>query len=297
MSQGGQAGQLMVPELRPKRPWGKIFVSTILGGGVAAVMAPTIAAVAPVGFVGLLGSNIAAGMLGSVTTKLTNNAIGTDDYGIQYNPHRAQLRFRTAIIQQFNVHLDPIIASIRSATQGTFTHRFALELTGSLAFINEFLKSAGHEGRRLCLSYDYKVIPRQNTCPHEICEGIPPPDLPVHDPNVTATFRGGEADGLLDGMGMAFAKGAAIGCGVGVASQFAGLVGPLFERMFVLDTAGGINMVFSAESVSGIVDPVCNLYPGPTPEDRAAYFVELSTEIPSIISIALSSARSGTKSC
>jgi hypothetical protein len=242
-------------------------------------MAPTIAAVAPVGFVGLLGSNIAAGILGSVTTKLTNNAIGTDDYEIEYNPHRAQLRFRTAIIQQFDAHLDPIVASIRSATPGRFTHEFALRLVGSLAFVHDFLKTVGHEGSTLCMSYDYRVIPNSDTHQREIHEGVPPPELPVYDPNTTATFRVNETEDLLNGMGMALAKGAAIGCGVGVASQLAGFVGPFFERMFVLDTANGINMVFTAESVSGIVDPVCNLYPGSSPEDRAAYFVELSTEI------------------
>ncbi|KAL2852113.1 hypothetical protein BJY01DRAFT_244723 [Aspergillus pseudoustus] len=284
MSQTGQTGQIMVPELQPKRSIGKIVVSTVLGGVTAAVMAPTIAAVAPVGFIGLLASNVAAGILGSVTTKLTNNAIGTDDYEIEYQPYRAQMRFRNAIVHQFDAHLDPVIACIRSATPGTFQQVFALNLTGGLTFLKEFLKTTAKEGNQLCIRYDYAVIPPPNNSSRDVRDGIPPSDLPVYDPNATARYRVSESDGLMDGMAMALAKGAAIGCGVGVASQFVGLVGPLFERMFVLDTAGGINMVFSAETVSGVADPVCNLWPSSSAEDRAAYFVELSTEIQTHIS-------------
>jgi hypothetical protein len=40
-----------------------------------------------------------------------------------------------------------------------------------------------------------------------------------------------------------------------------------------------MNMVFAAESASGVAGPVSNLIPGHSSQERAAYFIELIAEI------------------
>ncbi|KAL3477466.1 hypothetical protein BJX99DRAFT_257495 [Aspergillus californicus] len=278
-SAANQSLAVQVPDVRPKRQWGKIIVSSILGGVVAVVAAPTITASAPAGIAWLIASNMTAGIVGSVTTKIAGNAIGAGVSEIDYNPHRARLRFRTALVEHFDSFVDPVIDCIRSNTSGTLNEQSILALTGSLVFLRHMLENSAQGGSQVYLRYNYQVIPKHNSPERSLDEGAPPPDLPVHHADATATLRLNEPDSVLDGVAGAVARGAIFGGGVGLLGQALGQTGPLFERMFVLDTAPGMNMVFAAESVSGAADPICNLIPGPSSEERAAYLIELIAEI------------------
>ncbi|KAL5356943.1 hypothetical protein BJX96DRAFT_172074 [Aspergillus floccosus] len=268
------------PEINahPRRHWGKIIVSAALGGVVAVVAAPNIAAAAPVGAGWLIASNMTAGIVGSVTTRIAGNAIGANVTEVEYNPHRARLRFRSAIVEHFDAYLDPIIDCIRSNTPGSFRQETALTLSGSLAFLRHLVQSV-QENSDVYLRYNYQVVPNHNSRARSIKEGAPLPDLPVHHEDAMATLRLNEPDGVLDGIGSAVARGALFGGGIGLIGQALGQTGPLFERMFVLDTAPGMNMVFASESASAAADPLCNLIPGPSSEERAAYLIELVAEI------------------
>lgn len=268
-----------VPNSQPRRQWGKIIVSSALGAVVAVVAAPTIAASAPVGIGWLVVSNTTAGIVGSRTTKIAGNAIGSNVTEVDYNPHRARLRFRSAIINHFDAYLDPVIDCIRSNSRGSFHQETALALTDSLVFLRQLLTSAGQDNSHVYLRYDYEAVPHTNSRPRPIIEGVPPPDLPVHHQDVTATLPLNEPDSVLDGIGGAVARGALFGGGIGLIGQALGQAGPLFERMYVLDTAPGMNMVFASESASAAADPICNLIPGPSSEERAAYLIELIAEI------------------
>lgn len=266
-------------EVRPKTQWGKIVVASLLGGVTSVVLAPTIAASAPIGVGWLIASNVAAGVVGSVTTKVASNAIGAEVAEVDYNPHRAQLRFRVAIINHFDIHLDPVIDLIRSNLPGSLGQETKLNTTGSLVFLDHMLKNAGHDKSSVVLRYRYDVIPQEGCPSRPVEEGAPPLPLPVHHENATAQLRLDEPGGVMDGVAGAVARGAVFGGGIGFLGQLFGHAGPLFERMFVLDTAPGMNMVFSAESISAAADPLCNLIPGPSSEERAAYFIELIAEI------------------
>ncbi|KAL4889811.1 hypothetical protein BDV59DRAFT_204998 [Aspergillus ambiguus] len=265
--------------VQPRRQWGKIVVSAALGGIVAVVLAPTIAAAAPVGATWLIASNMTAGIVGSVTTRMARNAIGADVTEVEYNPHRARLRFRSAIINHFDVYLDPIIDCIRSNAAGSFHETTALTLTGSLSFLAQLLQQNVQETSDVYLRYNYQVVPRRNSPSRPVDEGVPPLDLPVHHQDAVATLRLNEPEGVLDGIGGAVVRGAIFGGGIGLIGQALGQTGPLFERMFVLDTAPGMNMVFASESASAAADPLVNLIPGPSSEERAAYLIELVAEI------------------
>lgn len=268
-----------VPDVQPKRQWGKIIVSSVLGGVVAVVAAPTIAAAAPVGVGWLIASNVTAGIIGSVTTKVAGNAIGASVTEVEYNPHRARLRFRAAIIDHFDAYLEPVIDCIRSNSTGSFRQTTNLALTGSLEFLRLLIESAGQDRSDVYLRYEYEVVPLNNSCSRPIYEGAPAPDLPLYHEDATAILRLNEPDSVFEGVAGAVARGTIFGGGIGLLGQALGQTGPLFERMFVLDTAPGMNMVFASESVSGAADPLCNLIPGPSSEERAAYLIELIAEI------------------
>lgn len=275
----GPAVPAQVQEVQPKKQWAKIIVSSVLGGVVAVVAAPTIAASAPVGVGWFIASNMTAGIVGSITTKVAGNAIGASVTEVEYNPHRARLRFRTALINHFDAYVDPVIDCIRSNSPGRFNQETNLELDGSLSFLGYVLKHAVEEKSSLFLRYQYQVTPLRNSGPRPIHEGAPPPDLPVHHQDATDILRFNEPGGVLDGVGGAVARGALFGGGLGLLGQALGQAGPLFERMFVLDTAPGMNMVFASESASAVADPLCNLIPGPSSEERAAYLIEFIAEI------------------
>lgn len=268
-----------VPEVQPKRQWAKVLVSSVLGGVVAVVAAPTIAASAPVGVGWFIASNMTAGILGSITTKVAGNAIGAGVTEVEYNPHRARLRFRTALVNHFDAYVDPIIDCIRSNSSGRFNQETSLALDGSLSFLGYVLKNAVEENCSLFLRYQYEVVPLRSSGPRPIHEGAPPPDLPLHHQDATDILRFNEPGSVLDGVGGAVARGALFGGGLGALGQALGQAGPLFERMFVLDTAPGMNMVFACESASAVADPLCNLIPGPSSEERAAYLIEFIAEI------------------
>ncbi|KAF7586988.1 hypothetical protein BBP40_007880 [Aspergillus hancockii] len=163
-------------------------------------------------------------------SRVAGNAVGSNVKEIEYNPHRAQLRFRDAIINHLDAYLGPVID----------------------LFLSQALRSIAGERSAVYLEYNFEIVPRQNTHARPVDEGAPLPDPPVHYADATETLRIDEPNGHR---------------------------GPLFERMFVLDPAPSINMVFAAESAGGAAGPVHDLIPGPSSEERAVYFIELLAEI------------------
>lgn len=71
--------------IEKRRNWTSIIISSMFGGALAVIAAPTIAVLILVGAVGFIAGTTATGMLGSITTRVAGNAIDSSKIVLTIN--------------------------------------------------------------------------------------------------------------------------------------------------------------------------------------------------------------------
>lgn len=264
-------GESEVKALETRRNWASIIVSSIFGGAVAIIAAPTIAALLPIGTTGFVVGTTITGMLGSVTTKVTGNAIDSSkvDFTVYQSP--VQQFYRKTVTQYIGATLQGVVDSIRMNRHLTSQSRVFFEISDELRF--DGIK--GKERRRMFFEFSFKVVPLDGTLPRTIDQSIPAPDLPNYDHDSTRTFVAGANQHLLSGVPWAVVEGAFFGV---VGGALGRAFPTLMKPTFIETVPGKINVIVGMSSITGAAGPIKNLTFPSTAPDHAALFVEFATE-------------------
>ncbi|CVL07213.1 uncharacterized protein FMAN_15330 [Fusarium mangiferae] len=259
------------PVAQQRRNWTSIVISSLLGGGFALFIAPTVAVAMPVGAAGFMAGTVATGIIGSVTTRITGNAIDASSITIIIQQYPLQQFYRKTVIQYIGTTLESVITCLRTNSPFEVNNRVLFDVGSEFSFQGMDVK----ERRRMLFDFSFRVIPHNSTTP--VDEGIPAPALPTHDPDATRELISGNNKGLLDGCTQAIVEGAVFGFVGGAIGKLV----PSLARNVVVRTVPNktVNIILGMSSATGIAGPVKNLaFPSSEP-DRAALFVEFVTEV------------------
>lgn len=256
--------------VKKKRNMASIFISSLLGGGFALFIAPTIAVLMPVGAVGFVLGTVTTGAIGSLVTKVTGNAIDANSITLTIQQYPLQQFYRQTVNTYIGTTLDSVVACLRTNTAYTMTNRVFFDVGSELDFQGVGTK----EKRRMLFDLSFRVVPLDDMPTNR---DIPAPALSVYDRDATRTHVSGNNKGLLDGCVGAVLEGAAFGL-------IGGAVGRAIPRLagsycYKTTPSGTVNIILNMSSATGLGAPLRNLtFPSAEP-DRAALFVEFVTEV------------------
>jgi hypothetical protein len=261
---GGQSNSV-----QKRRNWPCIIISSVFGGAIAVIAAPTIATLMPVGTVGFILGTTTTGMLGSVTTRVTGNAI--DSSRVVLTIYQIQQFYRKTMVQYIGTTLESVITSIRKNSHFTSHNREFFEVGDNFHFEGVEAK----ENCRMFFDFSFKVVPLLGTLPRPLDQSVPASDLPNYELDSTCYFEFGTNKHLLDGISGAVVEGAVFGLfGGAVAKAFPVLMKPGYVQTVPRE----IGIIVGVSSATGIAEPIKSLtFPSTTP-NHAALFIEFATE-------------------
>jgi hypothetical protein len=264
-----------IAPISKKRNWWGIVFSSVLGGTVAVVAAPTVAAaLLPWGILGFFAGTTATGVLGSVVTKIAGNAS---------NAGQVILTIHQCPIQQFyrktvNIYIGTVLESVLRClqTNDKFQYHNLVKFDIEDGFLFQGLDAK--EKHQMFFDLAFRVVPKSGTEPRKLGEGVAPPNLPAHAHNATRTVSTGDQMGLLAGVRDAAFEGAKFGIvGGAVATLVPG--GALAGAKIVETVKGKVNVIVGMSSATGVAGPIKNLAFPSEELDKATLFVEFATEV------------------
>lgn len=254
-----------------KRNWTAIVISSLFGGVVAIVAAPTITALMPLGALGFIAGTTTTGVLGSIVTRVTGNAIDASSITLTIYQYPAQQFYRKTVIEYIGTTLHSVLYCLRTNTPFNYRSRVYFDIGDGFRFEGLDAK----ERYRMFFEFSFRVIPKEGTQPRSLNDSIPPPNLPNYNRDAARTLVTGDNKGLLDGAGWAVAEGVLFGIVGGALPK----VFPALGRSAVISTVPGkVNVIVGLSSITGIAGPVKNLAFPSAELDKAALFVEFATE-------------------
>ncbi|KAF7551909.1 hypothetical protein G7Z17_g4668 [Cylindrodendrum hubeiense] len=255
-----------------RRNWKAIIAASVIGGVVAVVAAPTIAALFPLGWLGFAAGTTTTGILGSVVTKVTGNYWDADKMTATIHLYPTQQFYRKTVIQYIGSALDNVVCCLRANTAFTSHNRVFFDIHDGFNFQGLDAK----EQRRMFFKFSFRVIPPPGTRSRSPDEGIPARDLTSYDRQDTRTLTMGDNKNLLNGIGQAVKEGACFGILGGVCGKIA----PVLTRSaFIHTVPDKIGVIVGMSTATGIAGPAKNLMSPSMEPDHAALFIEFVTEV------------------
>lgn len=223
------------------------------------------------GAFGFILATTTTGVLGSVVTKVTGNAIDSSRIILTIHQYPIQQFFRRTVIQYIGTSLDGVICSLRTNTPLFLRNQVFFDVGDEFCFQGVDAK----ERRRMFFDFSFRVVPVAGTRPRPLNDSIPAPDLPDYDRHSTRTLVTGDNKGLLDGTGKAVIEGALFGVAGGALARVAPALAGAHPVPIV---PGKVGIILGMSSATGVAVPVKNLAFPSTEPDRATLFVEFATE-------------------
>lgn len=259
MSQAPDPADRQPTAMEKKRNWTPMIASSVFGGVVAVLAAPTIVALMPAGTVPFIAGTTATGILGGVAAKVTGNAFGSDKTVFTIHHHLVQHSYRKTVEQYIGTILENVIMAIRTNSHFEVQNRVYFDVDDNLRFeINE--------KRRTYFDFSFKVIPPPGTLPQPLDRGVSAPDLPDYDPQSRETVVAGTKS-LVDGVYNGIKQGALFGLANGASASL----------LFLFLGKAGI--ILGVSGATKLVDQINHLAPPSTAPEKTALRMEFVAEV------------------
>ncbi|KAH8744316.1 hypothetical protein F5883DRAFT_590302 [Diaporthe sp. PMI_573] len=174
-------------------------------------------------------------MLGSVTTRVTGNAIDSSRMALTIHQYPIQQFYRKTVVQYIGTTLESVITGIRKNSHFTLHNRVFFEVGDNFRFEGVEAK----ENRRMFFDFSFKVVPLPGTPPRPLDQSVPAPNLPNYKLDSTCSFEFGTKKHLLDGISRAVEGAVFSLVGGAVARAFP----VLMEPRFIETVPGKINVI------------------------------------------------------